>query len=81
MILRVWSVTEGPDLIWTTLVCGYLVDSSVQIIPKSPAQPGGGSFKKEKHIEPIEMKRLWFDVTHFLEELLNAFDWLPHQSN
>ena len=28
---------------------------------------------KGKNIEPIEMKRLWFDVTHLVEELLNAF--------
>ena len=34
---------------------------------------GGGSFER-KDIEPIEMKRLWFDVTHPFEELLNAFD-------
>ena len=42
---------------------------------------GGRKFQKEKHIEPIEMKRLWFDVTHLFEELLLASDWLPNQLN
>ena len=37
------------------------------------AEPGG-KFQKKKHIEPIEMKRLWFDVTHLFEEFLLAFD-------
>ena len=41
---------------------------------------GGRKFRK-KNIEPIEMKRLWFDVTYLFEELLNAFDWLPNQAN
>ena len=35
---------------------------------------GGRKFQKRKHIEPIEMERLWFDVTHLFEELLLAFD-------
>ena len=34
----------------------------------------GAEVSKEKNIEPIEMKRLWFDVTHLFEELLNAFE-------
>ena len=42
---------------------------------------GGRKFQKRKHIEPIEMERLWFDVTHLFEELLLAFDWLPDQPN
>ena len=42
---------------------------------------GGRKFQKTKHIEPIEMERLWFDVTHLFEELLLAFDWLPDQPN
>ena len=41
----------------------------------------GAEVSKEKNIEPIEKKRLWFDVTHLFEELLNAFDWLPNQPN
>ena len=35
---------------------------------------GGRKFQKRKHIEPIEMERFWFDVTHLFEELLLAFD-------
>ena len=42
---------------------------------------GGRKFQKRKHIEPIEMERLWFDVTHLFEELLLAFAWLPDQPN
>ena len=34
---------------------------------------GGRTFRKKK-IEPIEIKRLWFDVTYRFEEFLNAFD-------
>ena len=34
----------------------------------------GAEVSKEKNIEPIETKRLLFDVTHLFEELLNAFD-------
>ena len=33
---------------------------------------GGRKFRKKKHIEPIEMKRLWFDVTHLFEEVLKV---------
>ena len=39
-----------------------------QWVTQSPARPGGGSFKKKKHIEPIEMKRLCFDATRLLEQ-------------
>ena len=35
---------------------------------------GGRKFQKKNYTEPIEMKRLWFDVTHLIEKLLNAFD-------
>ena len=38
------------------------------------AEPGAEVSKEKKHIEPIEMKRLWFDVTQLLEELHHAFD-------
>ena len=33
----------------------------------------GQKFRKKK-VEPIDMKRLWFYVTDFFEEVLNAFD-------
>ena len=49
-------------------------------IKRFPAQPGA-EVSKEKNIEPLKMKRLWFDVTHLFEEILNAFDWLPNQPN
>ena len=35
---------------------------------------GGRKFQNRKHIEPIEMVCLSFDVTHLFEELLLAFD-------
>ena len=41
-------------------------------IPVISGTAGGRKFRKKKHIEPIEMKRLWFDVTYLFEELLNV---------
>ena len=53
-----------------------------RIIPVISGTAGGRKFRKKKrYIEPIEMKRLWFDVTQLSEELLHAFDWLPNQPN
>ena len=37
--------------------------------------------KRRKHIEPAEMKCVWFDVMHLFQEFLNAFDWLPNRPN
>ena len=38
------------------------------------AEPVAEVSKEKTYIEPIEMERLWFDVTHLFEELLLAFD-------
>ena len=73
------AITGGP--IWVTS-CAVKIDyvqlqcgSFIFGLTSSPAGPEGGSFERKIHIEPIEIKRLWFDVTHLFEELFLAF-WL-----
>ena len=55
------------------LASNYIVDNNI-----ISGTAGGRKSGRTKHTEPIEMKRLWLDVTHLFEELLNA---LTHQQN
>ena len=70
-----WSPYWWPNYIHTT---EHIPVEEANIISGTA---GGRKFQKKKHIEPIEMKRLWFDVTHLFEELLLSFDWLPDRPN
>ena len=49
--------------------------ASLKLSPVISGTAGGRKFRKKKTcrvIEPIQMKRLWFDLTHLFEELLNV---------
>ena len=72
--------TEGTETETEKHVLDTVLSCSASSLPQISrlniisGTAGGRKFQKRKHIEPIEMERLWFDVTHLFEELLLAFD-------